>query len=98
MRQRYFALLRRNTASYQRHIGNRVVRRTEWPLADQRTMLGQFTRYTMDLGCFQCLLQTEWWQDSRQPFREHGFACTWRTDQYRIVSARGSDFHGAFDI
>ena len=98
MCQRNFAGLWIAAAANQCHITNGMVRRTIRPFRNQCGILRQLARHTMDLCCLQCFLQTQWRQYGWQPFCQHGFTCTRRTNQYRIVPACCCNLQGTFNI
>ena len=51
----------------------------------------------MDLGGFECFLQSERREDGGHALGEHRFAGAGRTDKQNVVTAGGGDFEGAFD-
>ena len=74
-----------------------MVRRAERPGGDDR-LAAEGAHDAVDLGGFQSLGQCQIGKNGRQPFGQHGFAGTGRTDENDVVTAGGGDFEGAFDM
>ena len=95
VRKRDFARLRIGAAADQTDGRQRMVRRAERAVDDQRCIGREHPCDGMDLGCLDRLVKIHLGQNGRKPLCQHGFARAGRTDQQDVVPAGCRDLQRA---
>ena len=98
MSERYFSGLGKSSSTDQGNIRNRMMRRPEWPLCHQGSMIIYLACYRMDLGCLKRFFKGKWRYNRRYSFGKHGFPGSRRANHYQIMPACCSHLKCPFDI
>ena len=85
-------------SSDQTRLGNRVMRKTERPVYDQRRGVVEKPGNAVNFRAFQSLFKTQLRKDRSQPPGQHRLARTRRTEHQQIMGSRRGHFKRPFDM
>ena len=83
---------------HQTRLGNRVMRKTERPVYDQRSGVVEKPGNAVNFRAFQSLFKTQLRKDRAQPPGQHRLARTRRTKHQQIMGSRRGHFKRPFDM
>lgn len=98
VREAHFAGRWNGGAAEQPDIRDGVMWRAKGPGGDERLFAVEHSRDAVDLRALDRLLERHRGHDRGDPFRQHRFAGTGRTDHQQVVPAGDRHFNGAFDV